>query len=1012
MRVAIFYDLPGIPLSNGNPNLVEGRELYSPQGIAVDTSANPPILYVADTGNNRVMVWKNATQFSNGGAPDLIIGQKDPYSTQPQGPGTSASIGLNTPTGLAVKDGDLYVADTGNNRILRFPKPTTQQDQFPDMVIGQPNFKSREANQGNILPAKSTIQLANSSGYYRCSLAFDTAGNLWITDPGNHRVLRYPVDRISKGESGPEANLVLGQTGYETVAAVLPVNAASQQLKDRLQLPDGLVFDAKGRLFVSDALSRVLVYEPPSRDNQAAVRIMGVTTGAKTQIQIDRTFMAGPSGLFMVAGSSLGVVDSASSRILIFEPFDQWPGEDIMLSPQARYVVGQGPSTYNEFNIRKPNNGLPEATENTLSLPAAAVFAGGELYIADGGNHRVIVMPQQGNYFAGATRVLGQYAFDLSSPNLIEGREFDFTLSSRQGTLADAGIAVDQHSDPPRLYVADPYNNRVLGFKDVRGVRPGDRADIVIGQPDMFRGLCNYPSNDLDKPNSSGLCRPVGIAVDFEGNLWVADSGNGRVLRFPSPFAHEGSLPAADLVLGQTGFSAKITDPTARTMASPYGLAFAGDEGVLVSDATHHRVLLFPKKDGAYATGTAATKVFGQSSFNSSDQSNAASAEDNRMRAPRHISTDTDGRLYVADTGNNRILIFDQVAFAPASDARAAVALGSLSAPRGVYVSPQTGDIWVTDTGNNRALHYPRYDYLPFTGFAPDKTAIPAASATLAVAQDQFGSLMLADASNRLAIYYPGLKAINAAHQLENRPLAPGIVAYLYPQSGGNFGSDTADVKSLPNPLPWPFELADIQVLVNESPAALSYVSPGQINIMVPTGAPTGGTAEFQVVKKSTGQILASGPVNMNVAAPGLFTVNNNGTGQVVANNQDGSANTPSNAAARGSVISLFGTGQGPVAGAPPDGEAPAGPTPTADTPRVIIGTCFVDDPGPGCEGEAGNLVYSGLAAGLVGTWQIDVKIPKATAPGATVAVVVVYKSQPSNGGDPKRVATTIAVKQ
>ena len=42
----------------------------------------------------------------------------------------------------------------GNNRILRFPKPTTQQDQFPDMVIGQPNFKSREVNQGNLLPGK------------------------------------------------------------------------------------------------------------------------------------------------------------------------------------------------------------------------------------------------------------------------------------------------------------------------------------------------------------------------------------------------------------------------------------------------------------------------------------------------------------------------------------------------------------------------------------------------------------------------------------------------------------------------------------------------------------------------------------------------------------------------------------------------------------------------------------------------------------------------------------------
>ena len=98
------------------------------------------------------------------------------------------------------------------------------------------------------------------------------------------------------------------------------------------------------------------------------------------------------------------------------------------------------------------------------------------------------------------------------------------------------------------------------------------------------------------------------------------------------------------------------------------------------------------------------------------------------------------------------------------------------------------------------------------------------------MAQDQFGSLMLAECIESSGHLLSGPEGRqNAAHQLESRPLAPGMVAYLYPQSGGNFGSDTADVKSLPNPLPWPLELADIQVLVNESPAALSYVSPGQI---------------------------------------------------------------------------------------------------------------------------------------------------------------------------------------
>src|SRR5689334_20992527 len=71
-------------LATANPNLVEGRELYAPQGIVVDTSAHPPVLYVSDTGNNRVMVWKNAAGFPNGASADLVIGQKDLYTTFPQ----------------------------------------------------------------------------------------------------------------------------------------------------------------------------------------------------------------------------------------------------------------------------------------------------------------------------------------------------------------------------------------------------------------------------------------------------------------------------------------------------------------------------------------------------------------------------------------------------------------------------------------------------------------------------------------------------------------------------------------------------------------------------------------------------------------------------------------------------------------------------------------------------------------------------------------------------------------
>src|SRR5580658_3298941 len=73
-------------INNLNPNLVEGREFYSPQSIALDTSTNPPALYVSDTSNNRVLGFRSATGFANGRPADLLLGQPDPDTTLAAGP--------------------------------------------------------------------------------------------------------------------------------------------------------------------------------------------------------------------------------------------------------------------------------------------------------------------------------------------------------------------------------------------------------------------------------------------------------------------------------------------------------------------------------------------------------------------------------------------------------------------------------------------------------------------------------------------------------------------------------------------------------------------------------------------------------------------------------------------------------------------------------------------------------------------------------------------------------------
>jgi sugar lactone lactonase YvrE len=207
------------------PNLVEGRELNGPIGLALDTGVNPPILYVADTNNNRIMVWRNA-RAATGSKADYVIGQNDFFATQAAGPGTTNSIGLRSPTGLAVdRRGNVYVLDTGNNRILRYGRVTEQSGDLiqPNMVIGQTSFSARESNQGNSVPSAKSIALTVGATLYSAALTIDSAGNLWLTDAGNNRVVRYPASALGDSSpNGPEADLVLGQLGMTTVQTVEP----------------------------------------------------------------------------------------------------------------------------------------------------------------------------------------------------------------------------------------------------------------------------------------------------------------------------------------------------------------------------------------------------------------------------------------------------------------------------------------------------------------------------------------------------------------------------------------------------------------------------------------------------------------------------------------------------------------------------------------------------------------------------------------------------------------------
>ena len=449
-------------ITTNGPNWVEGREFSLPFGVALDTSVTPPNVYISDAGNNRVLCFQYATQLKAGAVADVVIGQVDKYANLPSTQNGRPTTGLNLPSGLACDSfGNLYIADTANNRIVRYPRPVSQPagQQFPDLVIGQTSFSGRSANANGL--TASSLSLAGTT-VSRAGLAFDAQGNLWVADTGNNRVLRYPASALKANQNGPSADLVVGQNDFTSRTA--PVN--SQNTKTALISPQGIAFDPAGRLLVTDAAARVVVYPAGVASGGVASRIIGLdpslqTVGGTTQIAL------APGTSFGVTATAGGIVvaDTGNNRLMVFPPFDSWPVESAQLSPSASTVIGQS-----SYTVKKANQGNGDASASSFNTPVDVAVGGNELYVVDGQNNRVLVFPVSPSGVSGAaTRVIGQLDFPYTGVDLVEGREFN--IFSTGG--ANGSAVLDQSSNPPHLYVADSQNNRILGFKDFISLQNG-----------------------------------------------------------------------------------------------------------------------------------------------------------------------------------------------------------------------------------------------------------------------------------------------------------------------------------------------------------------------------------------------------------------------------------------------------------------------------------------------------------------------------------------------------------
>lgn len=336
--------------------------------------------------------------------------------------------------------------------------------------------------------------------------------------------------------------------------------------------------------------------------------------------------MYAPRGVCQTA-DALIVADTGNHRLLIWH--DAVPGAD---HADADVVVGQ-PDMVSEG-------------PKLFFLPTGvAVAPDGRLLVADAWHHRILVWDDVASAGDRApTMVIGQPPAD-GLDGVSEG-------CGPQRFYWPFGLAVIGEA----LWVADTGNRRVLGWLD--GIpEPGQGADVVLGQGD----LVSRGENRDDAVAANSMRWPHAIAATGD-MLVVADAGNHRVLGWHGTV--DGDRPA-DVVLGQADFTSSFESPYRpqgpRAFRFPYAVAAAPDGRLFIGDTSNNRVGVVddPATTCAAAPcGAALDRVLGQPSFDVNGENRWDRVEHDTLCWPYGLSF-YDDRLAVADSGNNRVMIWN-----------------------------------------------------------------------------------------------------------------------------------------------------------------------------------------------------------------------------------------------------------------------------------------------------------------------------------------------------------------
>lgn len=384
---------------------VRDNTLNIPWDVTLDTTNST--IYVADTQNNRILRWNSLTPAINAPA-NLVLGQGNFTSNKANRDTTPDADSLNMPKGVHVAGTRVAVADTGNNRVLIWTSIPTTNGQAANIELGQEDkdddgnfFDEVLANQGEDQPDDDT--LSAPTGVF-----IDTTNSrIIVADDGNNRVLVWNTLTPANGAS---ANLVIGQ--------VIPPAGGTSPFIYAFKNKDNPDNDGDG------------VPDP------------------------DSSSLYTPTSIFLTAAPLFFISDRDNNRILIYTVWPLVANADGSTSSVATACIGQ-----NSFTKREADQGpgaIKTPSTNNLDGPFDVFSDGTRVWVTDTKNNRILRLssiPTSCNEPAGT--IIGQLSTSGSSPG-VGPNQFN----------TPRGIYEVTSGGNRFLWVADSLNNRVIRISD------------------------------------------------------------------------------------------------------------------------------------------------------------------------------------------------------------------------------------------------------------------------------------------------------------------------------------------------------------------------------------------------------------------------------------------------------------------------------------------------------------------------------------------------------------------